>query len=186
MRKKAAITSGVAAVVISGGLALALNGGGTASAAPAAATATQARPSATPSVTAISRAEAERIALTEVPGGQVRAAELETEHGVTVWSIDVVKGGMTYDLDIDARTGKVVPDRDDDGRDDDGRDDDGRDDDRARHRDAEPRHEAEPDDDHDGEAEHRHGDDDGPGDDHGRHGGGDDRDDDDHGGHDDD
>ena len=111
MRKKAAITSGVAAVVLSGGLALALGGGGTASAARTAGTALAARPAAAPSVAPIGRAEAEQIALAAVPGGQVRSAELESEHGVTVWSVRVVKGGVTRDLLIDARTGKVVRDR---------------------------------------------------------------------------
>jgi hypothetical protein len=170
MRKKAAITSGVAAVVLSGGLALALNGGGTASAARTAATASSARPAASPSVTPISRAEAEQIALTAVPGGQVRSAERESEHGVTVWSVRVAEGGVTRDLNIDARTGRVVRDRAKKGR--------------ARQAQAQPRHdrvreaehrhgEAEPDRGRGRETEQRHGADDAPGDDHGRHGGSD-------------
>jgi hypothetical protein len=162
MRKRAAITSGVAAVVLSGGLALALNGGGTASASRTTATASAARPAAAPSVTTISRAEAERIALTAVPGEQVRSAELESEHGVMVWSVRVVDGGVTHDLRIDARTGKVVRDRTGQGRT------------QARHdrvREAEHRHgAAEPGDDRGRgrETEQRHGADDAPGDDHGR------------------
>ena len=163
MRKKAAITGGVAAAVLGGGLVLALNGTGTASAERTAAD----RPAATasPTVRGIGRAEAEQIALAAVPGGRVGGAELETEHGVPVWSVRVVKGTVTHDLDIDARTGKVV--RDDretrGGR----RHDDVRETGRH-HREAEHRHgEAES---RHREAEHRHGDDDAT-DAHGRHGG---------------
>ena len=164
MRRKAVITSGIAATVLGGGLVLALNGGGSASAAGTTArTATQTRPSASssPSVatTVISRSQAEGIALKAVPGGQVRSAELEDEHGVVVWSVDVIKDGLEHELDIDARTGEIVDhDRDDEARD---RDDDG-----ARDRDDDDRH-----DDDALEGGHRHG---GGDDDHGgdRHGGG--------------
>jgi uncharacterized membrane protein YkoI len=147
MRKKAAITSGIAAAVLGGGLALALNGGGSASAAEAAAnTAAQARPAAaSPSVasTTISRSQAEQIALKAVPGGQVRSAELENEHGVPVWSVKVIKSGVIHDLNIDARTGEIVRNRAD-----------------RPHR-AAPRHTPA------GEAVHRHGEPE-PGDDRGR------------------
>jgi Peptidase propeptide and YPEB domain len=171
MRKKAAITGGVAAAVLGGGLVLALNGGGTASAERTAATPARPAAAVSPSATSIGRAEAERIALTAVPGGQVRSAELETEHGVPVWSVRVVKAGVTHDLDIDARTGELIRDRDDR---------------RAGHPEAEHRHdraretehrhgEAEQRHDRAREAGHRHGADDGPGhdvaDDHGGHGG---------------
>lgn len=65
---------------------------------------------ASPSVasTTVSRSQAEQIALKAVPGGQVRSAELEDEHGVPVWSVKVIKGGMIHDLNIDARTGEIV------------------------------------------------------------------------------
>ena len=175
MRKKAAITTGVAAAVLCGGLALALNGGGAASAAGTTAGAVSpARPTGSPAVTKISRAEAEQIALAAVPGGRVTSAELESEHGTPVWSVHVTKGGVRHDLDINAYTGKVI------------RDDDARPATPDRAREGEHRHgEAEPGDDHGREAEHRHGeaepgDDHGrhgeaePGDDHGRHGGGED------------
>jgi hypothetical protein len=169
MRKKAAITTGVAAAVLSGGLALALNGGGAASAAGTTAGAVSpARPTGSPAVTKISRAEAEQIALAAVPGGRVTSAELESEHGTPVWSVHVTKGGVRHDLDINAYTGKVIRDRDDDARPatPDRRHD--------RAREAEHRHgEAEPGDDHGREAEHRHGEAE-PGDDHGRHGEGED------------
>jgi hypothetical protein len=173
MRKKAAITSGIAAAVLGGGLALALNGGGSASAAgtPAA----QARPASatspttSPATATISRSEAEQIALTAVSGGQVRVAELEDEHGVPVWSVHVLKSGVTHDVDVDARTGKVVHNRVDQP---------GKDtrtpfrDDRAHE--AEHRHgEPEPGDDRGRETAHRHGGDDAVEGGH-RHGGGDD------------
>ncbi|MBC6461233.1 PepSY domain-containing protein [Actinomadura sp. HBU206391] len=67
--------------------------------------------------TAISRAEAERIALRTVAGGRVESVEHETEHGVPVWDIDVIAGGAEHDVEIDGRTGKVLQhetDHDDD------------------------------------------------------------------------
>jgi uncharacterized membrane protein YkoI len=165
MRKKAAITTGVAAAVLGGGLALALNGGGTASAAgttAATSAVSQVRPTVSPTVTKISRSEAEQVALAAVPGGRVTSAELESEHGTPVWSVHVTKGGVRHDLDINAYTGKVI--RDDDARPaaPERRHD--------RAREAEHRHgEAEPRDDHARAAGHRHGEAE-PGDDHGRHG----------------
>ena len=170
MRKKAAITTGVAAAVLGGGLALAMNGGGAASAAGTTAAVAPARPTRSPAVTKISRSEAERIALAAVPGGRVTSAEVESEHGVPIWSVRVMDGDVRHDLDIDADTGKVIRDQDDGAR-------------PARParpalptprhdraREAEHRHgEAEPRDDHGREAEHRHGEAE-PGDDHGRHG----------------
>ncbi|MGI5232141.1 PepSY domain-containing protein [Actinoallomurus sp. CA-142502] len=187
MRKKAVITGGVTAAVLGGALVLGLNGGGTASAERTAA----ARPAAaSPSVRSIGRAEAEQIALTAVPGGRVRSAERETEHGAPVWSVRVVKDGVTHDLHIDARTGKVLRDRTD------RRTPTGRrhDDSRA----TEPRHAATAQrHDRGRETEARHGTDDAtddhghghaaePGDDHGHHGAGTDDhgNDDGHRGHD--
>jgi hypothetical protein len=111
MRKKAITGAGFTAIVLGGGLVLALNGGGSASAERTAATQTRPSASASPAATTISRAEAERIALQTVPGGQVRSAELEMEHGATVWSVRVSKDGVTHELQLDARTGKVVRDR---------------------------------------------------------------------------
>jgi hypothetical protein len=185
MRTKAAIISGAAAVALGGGLVLALNGGGTASAAGSPAAPVRAA-AVSPSVATISRSQAEALALRTVGGGQIRSAELETEHGVTVWSVKVIKSGVTYDVNIDARTGKVVRNRQETGRPR-GRDDDGAaHPDRTRepgHRAAEPEarhdraHEAEHRHDRAGEAEHRHGGDDAVEDHHHRGG-------DDHGGDD--
>lgn len=162
MRKKAITGAGFTAIVLGGGLVFALNGGGSASAERTAATQTRPSASASPTATTISRGEAERIALQTVPGGQVRSAELETEHGATVWSVRVSKGGVTHELQLDARTGKVVRDRSgQSGAGQSGSGQSGAGDDNAGHREPEPRH------DHAREAEHRHGADDGRTDDHG-------------------
>lgn len=182
MRKKAAITSGVAAAVLGGGLALALNGGGAAS---AAGTPASAHPAVASPAAAISRSGAEKLALTAVGGGRVRSAELEDEHGAAVWSVKVIKAGVTHEVRVGARTGRVVPDRPRAGEA--GRHDDDpatcRDHaDEAEHR----RHEPEARDDrardderrHDGDdatEDHRYGDDDHDDDDHDH-----DHDDDDH------
>ena len=172
MRKKAITGAGFTAIVLGGGLVLALNGGGSASAERTAATQTRPSASVSPAATTISRAEAERIALQTVPGCQVRSAELETEHGATVWSVRVSKGDVTHELQLDARTGKVVRDRSGQS----GAGQSGAGHDTAGHREPEQRH------DHAREAEHRHGADDGRADDHGRHGGGHNEKNDDHGG----
>jgi len=58
----------------------------------------------------VTRAQAEATALKRAPGGAVKSAELEEEHGVLVWSFDIARSG-TRDLTevlVDAITGKVV------------------------------------------------------------------------------
>lgn len=54
--------------------------------------------------------QATRTALAKVPGGQVRQAELEQEHGRLVYSfdIDVPKQEGVEEVQVDARSGKVV------------------------------------------------------------------------------
>ncbi len=58
----------------------------------------------------ISRAEAERTALTRVRGGQIREAELEKEHGRLVWSMDIARPGTRNltEIHVDAQTGAIV------------------------------------------------------------------------------
>ena len=58
----------------------------------------------------ISRAEAERIALTKAPGGTVKEGELEKEHGKLVWSFDISRPGTSdiTEVQVDAKTGAVV------------------------------------------------------------------------------
>ena len=41
----------------------------------------------------ITKARAERIALTKVPGGSIRSAELETARGRRFWSVYIAKPG---------------------------------------------------------------------------------------------
>lgn len=58
----------------------------------------------------IGKAEAEKTALAEAPGGKVKTAELEEENGRWVWSFDIATPG-TEDITevvVDARTGTVV------------------------------------------------------------------------------
>ncbi len=58
----------------------------------------------------IARAEAEKVALAKAPGGAVKSAELEREHGKLVWSFDIATAG-TADITevlVDAVTGDVV------------------------------------------------------------------------------
>ena len=83
-------------------------------------------------------------AMLHAGGGRVTDVERETEHGRAVWDIEVQRGGVEHDIDVDRATGDVLRHRseaDDDNRK--GRDDDskGRDDD---HDDHDDRH----DDDH--------------------------------------
>ena len=65
---------------------------------------------ATPSNAKVSRAEAERIALTRVPNGVVKEAELEKEHGHLIWSFDIATPGLPdiTEVHVDANTGEVV------------------------------------------------------------------------------
>lgn len=58
--------------------------------------------------TKITKAEAEKIALTAVPGGKVMEAELEHESGMFIWSLDVKSGKETKEVWIDPQSGKVV------------------------------------------------------------------------------
>jgi len=76
-----------------------------------------AAPDASPdaSAPAVDRAAAERIALDHVGGGRISdGSELEWEHGVRVWEVEVTDGVVEHDLDVDATTGAVIRDRLDD------------------------------------------------------------------------
>ncbi|WP_396454060.1 PepSY domain-containing protein, partial [Actinomadura sp.] len=143
--RRTTLIAGVAgaAIVLGGGVALANGGGSTppggtgraAAVAPSASPSTPAAPKApvTPRAPgAIDSGEAARIALRVVPGGWIESVELETEHGRTVWDVDVIVNGVEHDIHIDVRTGTVLRHRTDDdrgrGRDDRGHDDRGHDD----------------------------------------------------------
>jgi hypothetical protein len=65
---------------------------------------------ATTQVANVSKSDAERIALTRAPGGTVKEAELEKEHGKLVWSFDIATPGTVdvTEVQVDAVTGQVV------------------------------------------------------------------------------
>ena len=74
----------------------------------------------------IGAAQARTVALRAAGGGRVTKVERETEHGRAVWDVEVIRGGVEHDIDVDRATGEVLRhriDRDDDrGRDDDSED----------------------------------------------------------------
>ena len=59
---------------------------------------------------AITQAQAERIALGKVAGGQIRSAQLQAANGQRFWSVDVIEPGRknAREVHVDARTGKVL------------------------------------------------------------------------------
>lgn len=58
----------------------------------------------------VAREDAERIALTRVPGGTIKEGELETEHGKLVWSFEIAQrtSPEVIEVQVDAMTGEVV------------------------------------------------------------------------------
>jgi len=58
----------------------------------------------------ISRDDAERIALQQVPGGTVKDAEIEKEHGKLIWSFDIATSDSKdiTEVAIDALNGQVA------------------------------------------------------------------------------
>ncbi len=58
----------------------------------------------------LSKEQAEKIAMTKVPGGKIKEGELEMEGGVLLWSFDVATEGSKNitEVNINAVTGKVV------------------------------------------------------------------------------
>jgi uncharacterized membrane protein YkoI len=58
----------------------------------------------------IDRDAAEKIALARVPGGTVREAELEKEHGRLIWSFEITTTGSdeVTEVEVDAKTGEVI------------------------------------------------------------------------------
>ena len=58
----------------------------------------------------ITRAQAEATALKKAPGGTLKEAELEEEHGKLVWSFDIAHPGTRNltEVHVDAITGKVI------------------------------------------------------------------------------
>jgi uncharacterized membrane protein YkoI len=60
--------------------------------------------------TKVSKAAARKTALAAVPGGKVKAAELEKENGRLIYSFDITVPGKSgiEEVQVDAHTGKVV------------------------------------------------------------------------------
>lgn len=52
--------------------------------------------------------KAKQIALEAVPGATVYKAEVDTDDGVPVYEIELVKGSYEYEFKIDASTGKIL------------------------------------------------------------------------------
>lgn len=58
----------------------------------------------------ISRAEAAKTALAQVPTGVIKSEELEREHGKLIWSFDIAGEGTKNitEVQVDAKSGKIV------------------------------------------------------------------------------
>jgi hypothetical protein len=58
----------------------------------------------------ITKARAERIALTKAPGGSIRSAELETARGQLFWSVYIAKPGSknAKEIRVDATSGQIL------------------------------------------------------------------------------
>ncbi|MEV7231774.1 PepSY domain-containing protein [Polymorphospora sp. NPDC051019] len=91
---------------------------------------TQSSPTGGPAsgVDAISAERAKEIALGRVGGGTVEEVDRDREHGRPVWEVEIYKGQVEYEVDVDRETGEIVKfeqdDDDDDDHDDDDHDDD--------------------------------------------------------------
>ena len=58
----------------------------------------------------VTRAQAEATAMKKAPGGTVKEAELEEEHGKLVWSFDIARPGTRNltEVHVDAITGRIL------------------------------------------------------------------------------
>ena len=58
----------------------------------------------------ISKADAERIALSQAPNGSIKEGELEREKGKLIWSFDIAIPGAKEitEVNVDAVTGQVI------------------------------------------------------------------------------
>jgi uncharacterized membrane protein YkoI len=58
----------------------------------------------------VTKARAQEIALAKVPGGTVKEAEIEKEHGKVIWSFDIATAGTKdiTEVQVDAATGDIV------------------------------------------------------------------------------
>ncbi|SDN67103.1 PepSY domain-containing protein [Allokutzneria albata] len=79
--------------------------------------ATQAQPPAPPAPAPpkIDREQAGRLAEQAAPGFRVTAIDLDTDEGRRIWDVDLVNDrNERRDLDVDAETGQILPDLDND------------------------------------------------------------------------
>jgi uncharacterized membrane protein YkoI len=58
----------------------------------------------------LSMQEAQKIALEKEPG-TIKSSELEKEHGILIYSFDIVRDNQTHEVGVDANTGKIVEDK---------------------------------------------------------------------------
>src|SRR5258708_2581250 len=58
----------------------------------------------------VSKADAEKLALAQVPNGTIKEGELEREKGKLIWSFDITIPGSKNikEVNVDAMTGKIV------------------------------------------------------------------------------
>lgn len=58
----------------------------------------------------VTKSQAKKIALVRVPGGIIKSAELEREHGILIWSFDIAKAGAKNitEVQVNAKTGKIA------------------------------------------------------------------------------
>ena len=58
----------------------------------------------------VTEADARATALAKVPGGTIKSAELEEEHGRLVWSFDIKdpKSRNVIEVNVNAKTGRIV------------------------------------------------------------------------------
>src|SRR5262245_56965657 len=58
----------------------------------------------------VSRAQAEKIALTKAPGGTIKQGEIENEKGKLIWSFDITMPGTKdiKEVNVDAITSDVI------------------------------------------------------------------------------
>lgn len=62
----------------------------------------------TPAAITITYEKAKEIALTKVGGGTVREIELDYEHGILVYEVEIKYNGIKYEVDVNAETGEIV------------------------------------------------------------------------------
>jgi hypothetical protein len=58
----------------------------------------------------VTKRDAEKTALDQVPNGAIKSAELEREHGKLIWSFDIGQKGTRdiKEVQVDAKSGRIV------------------------------------------------------------------------------